>query len=406
MPDDKEDTSKGTLISPVPAPTASLAPAEARPTDDGGERSAEGAERGGGENVRRPADVIPSKLSGEPVKEITFDLDALKEGKDLKDVILKPEKKEEKKEETEVEIPEAPTKDKKEEPKKSIPTVLSPNAVKSRDEALEGFDDDVKSILKKTSNDAFNYIVPKLRKLQQLEVEVPTLKKKLEDVSSDKQVIPQTWYEHPEAYTITPQFKELAATKTFVQNIANHWQEQLVKIKSGESWEDLIQQADGQITKVIREKPTTQDEVAVSTYLNRSLAQVSNLDSGIQSFANQFKGMHKQLIDGIDKAQKDFFPDYIGDDKHPSWPVIKQFYTYLSERGLGNNAASPLMSMMYARLLEYQQALTKERENNQKTKAIVSDTAKAGPASGSIASSGKSQKSGEDVILDVANFRM
>jgi hypothetical protein len=404
MPD--QDTSKETLITPVPAPTASPAPTDAGPTADGGERGAPGAEREGGENARRSADVIPSKLSKEPVKEITFDLDALKEGKDLKEVILKPEKKEEEKEEKEeIEIPEAPTKEKKEE-KKIIPTVLSPNAVKSRDEALEGFDDDVKSILKKTSNDAFNYVVPKLRKLQQLEVEVPTLKKKLEEISSDKQVIPQTWYEHPEAYTITPQYKELAATKTFVQNIANHWQEQLVKIKSGEAWEDLIQQADGQIVKVVREKPTTQDEVAVSTYLNRSLAQVSNLDSGIQSFATQFKGIHKQLTDGIEKAQKDFFPDYIGDDKHPSWPVIKQFYAYLSERGLGNNAAAPLMSMMYARLLEYQQALAKERENNQKTKAIVSDTTKAGPASGSIASSGKAQKSGEDVILDVANFRM
>src|SRR6266705_2625892 len=90
------------------------------------------------------------------------------------------------------------------------------------------------------SNESFNVLKPIFI---EHEKQKETLKKKdteIENLKQGKIVLPDSYYEHPQGYLLDPVFTQAEVNTQFSQQVLNHWNVQLAKIRKGEPWNDLI----------------------------------------------------------------------------------------------------------------------------------------------------------------------
>lgn len=360
--------------------------------------------------------------------EQSFDLDALREGKDFKDIVSKGSKS------TVVPAinttppvtaqstpvvpaspPAAPAAAAQPVAQTSKINPVGPpqqfvqqqqTPVLSRDEALKDFDDATKSVLKKLPNDQFNFVVPQLKAARVAQQQAAVLQQQLAAVQQQggqthQQPLPTNWYEHPKAYELHPAYQQAVGTKQQMRSEYDYWQQQLIKIEKGQKWVDLEQTSDGKWTRVEKE-PTIESKYAVEGYRNQAQLLVNQADSQIQGLAQQFQRGHQQIVTGIRQAEKEYFPDYVEQqEKHPSWDNVKGFYQYLHKRGVGDNPLAPILSMMYGRLTEYQNAYKTAISQQQTQQSVAQDQRLAGPSSGAIVAAGQGLGGRDDAVLDV-----
>lgn len=284
---------------------------------------------------------------------------------------------------------------------------------RSRDEVLEAIlGDSVSSAekehLKRMSNEAFDIVTKRLERLQQLEAQLPKIEEQVKQLATQTNTgnngqLPPSWYEHPEAYKLSPAYQERVKSIETLRSEYAHWREQLAKIENGEDWVDYVQQGDKWVA--VTKPATTQAKIDVTAWMTNALNHISREEQQLGTLQQHFQSYHKNLIESVRNAEKQFFPDYLQQgEKHPSWSAVKATYEYLSKNGLGNDLLAPMVSMMYARLLEYRKALQALQTKYNAASSIAVDKQKAGPASSTAVTGASSADDGKMLSLDM--FRM
>jgi len=85
-----------------------------------------------------------------------------------------------------------------------------------------GFTGDEVAILKQMSNPAFEFATKHMKELKEL-----------------RQQKPDSIYQHPDAYTLTPEYKSAQEDLKFTSFEERHWRQQLVNIRGGKPWQGL-----------------------------------------------------------------------------------------------------------------------------------------------------------------------
>lgn len=244
---------------------------------------------------------------------------------------------------------ELPKDSAKEEPKKEE-VKLPPTARPKGTDELKGIvPDTALPLLKKMSNDAREYFVAEFKRYGK---EVEELKSKL--AVSEKQTksdLPTGWYEHEDAYSLTPEFKNLAQTKGQLGAIEDHYRKQLIAIKEGEDWFDLTLDNRGQIVQQKR-KAGAEADMLVSSRLQEAVLTLRDLEKQELALKQSFKQNVVNHRSGMKKLEDEYFPQYADEKEFSAIEDVQSFQKVLQSYGLQNDRMSGITSKLYAYALD------------------------------------------------------
>jgi hypothetical protein len=154
---------------------------------------------------------------------------------------------------------------------------------------LSDFPEQEAKLLRQMSNDAFNYVVTRLRKLRDLEKA-------------------NTLYEHPEGYVLHPDFRSKFVETSVLDAVANHYKEQLKAIKAGKQWVGIKEvKPDGTFVYTEPLDPSPDAEVELSTAYNATRSAAENARKELEGFKSTFENTYKTDIQKIQDERKKRF---------------------------------------------------------------------------------------------------
>lgn len=275
-----------------------------------------------------------------------------------------------------------------------------------------GFDEPTQKVLRAMSNEAFDYVRPKLLENQQLSNFIKDKDKMIADLKVGKQILPDSYYEHPQAFILTKDYNDNVSVLNKAYEIEKFWQEQFVKIRQGEDWISLdgIDKDGNLVVNRTPIKGNAQSEASVMGYMNAAAQQVAERRAAALAIQHSFRQRHEQSVSVLKDAEKKHFAAY-EDPKHPYAPVMKTIRDNIPTELRGSPLTSLLVKSSTAviqlghlvKQLQTENAELKAKGNGTVTipAKTQSDKAAAGPteADTTIATSGgkgKTETAGDD----------
>lgn len=274
-------------------------------------------------------------------------------------------------------------------------TPIDENGKPKRD--LTGFGEHEAKLLQQMSNEAFEHFSKHLKESRKLEEDYKTKAKAHEDkikaLETGRQILPESYYENPSAYILSPEFHTMQAGVQLARDVQQHWEEQLVKIEKGEKWQDLINDPKtGQLVYgdeyEVNDDNSARMKVLVTKYLQGAQLQVHNETNKIQQFIGSFTEQHKNYINkiaDIERRAMPVFEDEKGAERkfldETVRPLVKSWGVREDNPAfnlLAKNVA--LVSMLMTTLRD----LTNGTANKDK---IASDQQKGGPTNANLGGS-------------------
>jgi hypothetical protein len=236
-------------------------------------------------------------------------------------------------------------------------------------------------ILKKLDNSRFQAVSTEWRALQSAAMKSVELVQQLEEqkkIAAGKG-IPQTWYEHPEAYTLTPEFRQLSNQYSQYDTVEQHYSAQIAAIQDGKPW-TAITGFNPQTGEPIYSAPQEPNPQAFAN-VNRALMQATQakgqlqgkVDSLQSSFVNNHKQAEQQINQEIQSHLEKLHPEVKpveGDVKMVMDLLPAMYKSHPLAKGF-----SQMLAMNFAQARFLKKLLT-EKEQGAK---IAADSKLAGP---------------------------
>ena len=240
-------------------------------------------------------------------------------------------------------------------------------------------------VAKQMSKQAQEWVLAEMKRSNKAVAETKAL---LEAASKGK-TTDNAWYEHPDSYVLSEEFQQSQQHLGQYKSILRHYQEQLIRIREGDDWEDLSQNAQGQVVRVAdKQKASAKAEAMIEERIAVARDLVRQEESHQQQFTAEHQQRSTQVRNVLGELEKRYFPQYTQGIKSKNADVQK--YVSAAEQELkflqqGYNPLSPFVLKLYASFLE----LKLNSSNQQQPVAKVSAAqAAAGPTMSSINSSG------------------
>ena len=291
-----------------------------------------------------------------------------------------------------------------EEVKPEVKTVVVPEAKKegtalatakkvatARD--YTGLPEDTIPLFQRMSNEAFEKFKPFYQ-------EALVNKQKLEELQKNpaagaKQVIPDNYYEHPEAYTLTPEYSKAASEAQEAQLVLEHWQSQLDEVRNGATEYRTLQRdpKSGQIVYGAAAKVDQRTQSSLEAMFYNANTQANKFSQNLGAVRASFQDKHTSALKDLRTFESDFFKVY-EDPAHPAQVLIKDTIARMNPAFRNN----PLASVVAKSVITIQ-ALTRALQDKeasgttQATPAAKTKTAqsKAGPTASGFLFSRKHQ---------------
>ena len=258
---------------------------------------------------------------------------------------------------------------------------------------------------KRMSNDAYQKVSSEIKhredRIKLLEAEKTEIINKRNESG-----IPDSWYEHPDAFRLLPQYKNAESLIGQITPLAPHYRKELAKIRAGATeWTDLVEDAQGRIIHVKRTLSSPDDSANADVDLteriqqcNMHLNQLNNQVQGLEythkqnlgNYNNKFKGLEDQM-----------FPHYKDESK------LKDNQAYQTiVKGFGASANTPAARMLAKLYVDYT-ALSERYDTLSKQKGVIpTSNVKMinGPGSRDLnktKTSTVARKSAEDIDMDL-----
>lgn len=350
-------------------------------------------------------------------KEATNSEDFSKDAKQGIEIKAAPDKKVEVKPEAKVELkteekkglnaklPDAPKVDtaaKEEVSNEKLKTVEKGTA-EARDYSI--FPEEIRESLKKTGNQAFEFVKDIYTKHKKTEEELTTVKKEVETIQ--KGGFPSQWFEHPEAWRLHPVSQQGIQKLDRLQFEENFFRDQLGKIKVGEKWQTIKGYNKGVPVYSELMEPSEDDATNIILGLGKLGAAKQNEALRLNNFAQTFSSNMQGLEVEVDKIIDQEFP-WRKDDKHECQQFVKEFKD-VTAGILPKSKSTDLAGYLYAALCKTKELLVEAQKTakvegiKQETKEKIEPSVKS-PSVNGAPKSGVSNKKVDGTYTPPAKF--
>ena len=249
---------------------------------------------------------------------------------------------------------------------------------------LDDIAEEDRPLFKKMSNDAAQKVVSwyKERKTAAAEyaAKEAALRKEIEETRTKAQ-IPASWYEHPDAYVLSPKFREAAGRQQQLGTELDFWKKQYKAIRRGEDWQD-VQQAQNGNWQYVKREADADSEAEVLANMQRAQSMMEDAAREVENVRSSFQSQHKSVTQRIAEASQKFFPEDLRDfDKAlKDNQYVKAMHNALDEINQTSNPLAKAFCQLYAvhmKVLADNVALTK-KPIQQKPNNITSKEASSG----------------------------
>jgi hypothetical protein len=253
-----------------------------------------------------------------------------------------------------------------------------------------GLSEDEIPLFKSMSNDAFNRLKP-------LVLEHKAIKQRLSEVEAN--AVPSSYFAHPEAVTLLPDYKRESNTVEFAKFESNYWADELAKIERGEEWQPLgWDDKAKRYVKLDAQPASTEAKIQALTNLNEARAIMRESQGKLQHLVNGHQQRHTQLVTQMQRAEHNFFPMY-AKPENPHQPLINQAINAIPAELRGSPLASWL-GKAYALITYQNQRIANLNKQLSQKATVASNVAKAGPNNGTLTS----VPGGKDAVDDGIDF--
>lgn len=293
------------------------------------------------------------------------------------------------------------TSDKKIEPeaKKQTQQIEEPDKKKQRD--YTGFTEQEAAILKKTSNEAFEFVSARLKKASETETtlrgELAEFTKKVDELKAGKVQIPDNYYENPDSVYLTPEARSLNETIGLARSITNHWKQQSLAVETGAEWFDLVQDpktgaisiaATPSATPQIGTKEWAQLKANISEYTNHAQRQTFEFEGKLNNLVTGFKTKHEGLKSAVAAAEEKYMPMF-KDPKSEDYKFVTAAQTEVEKLGISkSNPAFSMLAKSIGLNILFTNLLKQMGSEQQIAASKQADVKKAGPTTQAINTGG------------------
>lgn len=183
-----------------------------------------------------------------------------------------------------------------------------------------------KPLFVKMSNESFAKLVPIYKEFKKLKPEYEAAKALNEQLKKGIVPVPDNYYEHENAFVLTPEFTKASENVNAAQIVYQHWQAQLNKIRGGEETTYTKLHIDPQTGQFYESAPLPIDkttEAYVTNVVDGARQQLSEKQYTIRQIADTHKSKHQEAIGwfaNLDKSE--IFKDF-QDPNSQLHPVVK-----------------------------------------------------------------------------------
>lgn len=351
-------------------------------------------------NSIKNGNLNKTKDPGEPVKKFNQLAKEVEAGKKTKEEM---ENELQQKESDEEEPGEAPAEEDV-SPEQELPKAEeAPVVVKTLGRDYSGLSETDAALAKKMSKDAFERFRAVLLKDKKEQEAREQEKQELEQLKKGVKGIPPSYIEHEDAYTLSPDFRNLTRDTRTAQQIYQHWRTQLARVEQGESWQDLNIDAEGKLVISEPKDFSAEAKVEIIENLTHARQQLNNFSTDLQQVRENFTKRRQTVLSQFKTIEEKFFPQF-NDEKFPGWELAKNVLSGLAKAGLDK---SPLASMLAksAASNTLLMARIKELEAAQGVKKPATDATKAQPTQAAFTggNAGTAKPKAKQITIDDFN---
>lgn len=221
---------------------------------------------------------------------------------------------------------EANHEEKKDDKKVAAEPVASVDKGKQDARDYSDIDEADKPLFVKMSNESFAKLVPIYKEFKKLKPEYEATKALNEQLKKGIVPIPDSYFEHENAFVLTPEFTKASENVNAAQVVYQHWQTQLSKIRGGEETTYTKLHIDPQTGQFYESAPLPIDkntEAYVTNVVDGARQQLSEKQYAIRQIADTHKSKHQEAIGwfaNLDKSE--IFKDF-QDPNSQLHPVVK-----------------------------------------------------------------------------------
>lgn len=259
---------------------------------------------------------------------------------------------------------------------------------------LEGFGEQEKIWLQRMPYESYEYFSKLLKDKKEIDKTYNDEKKSLTDkiaaLESGKQILPESYYENPNAFVLSPEFGKLQHNAQLSKQVEDHWTEQLRKMEKGENWIPLTNDSKtGEIVYDEEREYSSDDKVYVLRQLTGASQQVAKFNFELERFVSGFNETHKTYVSKIKETEKTMLPVFENKEtiEYKTYEAIKPKVEQWGIRK--DNPAFDFLTKAIALNIIFRDALVSMLSEQQKTKSLKEEQVKAGPTASSFSGSGK-----------------
>jgi len=279
----------------------------------------------------------------------------------------------------------------------------SKKGVVARD--YSGLPENMVPLFKTMGNQAFDALKPFYMEAVKAQAELAEFKKN--PPVADKNAIPASYYEHPEAYTLTPEYSAAANAAQESQLVLEHWRSQLDAVRNGATEYQTLAR-DPQTKQLVygqNQKVDQRTQSYIENIFFNANNQAGTYQQKLAAVRAEYTSKHTALVNDIRGWEKKFF-DVFENEKHPLVPAYKDTLAKFPA-GVQNNVLAAPLAKALTSLTALINIVTELKKTGGKVEPTteekkVAAQKKAGPTSGGA--SGAEETNGkDDVTLDDFN---
>jgi hypothetical protein len=151
------------------------------------------------------------------------------------------------------------------------------------------FSAEEQALVKTAPNALFNHLKDVLPKLR---TENATLKTELDNAKKGIVKVPDSWNEHPEAYVLTPEYRQYRQAHAMVSEEESHWLEQLENVENGRAWAGIDGRDDA--GNLVKTKEIADNSVRSKDYINQQLQAARGYKTQFAAKVGDLKTNHQK----------------------------------------------------------------------------------------------------------------
>lgn len=215
---------------------------------------------------------------------------------------------------------------------------------KKAERDYSGFTDEEIAYFKKMGNDTFDWIAPIYRKYKSGQPPEDVTSKLTDYEKRLKEAEERQWFDHPDSYQLSDEYRQAQQTYGEAQAVAQHWQQQLVAVDGGaKEYTGLRYDANGQIVTVkVPVTPATRADLIQRMQVAQSdVATVRQEMEAVKGTHSKRYGTYKGTLEEI--YEKNFKPHEAVLKKHYD-KIIEGFPAWFRNRPEARLLAASLAS--------------------------------------------------------------